>query len=121
LLIDTNKDIDQLSKIFEVLGTPQDPTLTQLCSPKVLKYLRSWPKKQKANFAVVFPRGDSVGIDLLEKLLAFDPNDRITAEECLSHPYVAAYHVADDEPSHDKQFDFSFETTNTIPEIKSKT
>jgi mitogen-activated protein kinase 7 len=28
-------DIDQLRKIFEVLGTPSDPSLTQLCSARV--------------------------------------------------------------------------------------
>jgi mitogen-activated protein kinase 7 len=53
--------IDQLSKIFDVLGTPQDPTLTQLCSSRVLKYLRTWPKRQKANFATVFPRCEELG------------------------------------------------------------
>ncbi len=113
-------DIDQLSKIFEVLGTPQDPTLTQLCSARVLKYLRTWPKRQKANFAVLFPRCEPAGLDLLDKLLAFDPNNRITATQGLSHPYLATYHVPDDEPLCPKVFDFSFETVNTIPEIKSK-
>ena len=111
-------DIDQLSKIFEVLGTPQDPTLTQLCSARVLKYLRTWPKRQKANFAVLFPRCEPLGLDLLDKLLAFDPSSRITATQGLSHAYLATYHV-DDEPSCPKPFDFSFEATNTIPEIKS--
>ncbi|KAJ3305960.1 Mitogen-activated protein kinase [Kappamyces sp. JEL0829] len=110
--------IDQLSKIFEVLGTPQDPTLTQLCSARVLKYLRTWPKRQKANFAVLFPRCEPLGLDLLDKLLAFDPVNRINASQGLAHPYLATYHVPDDEPSCPKLFDFSFESTNTIPEIK---
>lgn len=59
------------------------------------------------------------GLELLESLLAFDPKDRLTAEAGLAHPYLAMYHVPDDEPSHPKPLDFAFELTNTIPEIKS--
>lgn len=28
-------------------------------------------------------------LDLLKRLLAFDPNERITAEEALKHPYLS--------------------------------
>jgi serine/threonine protein kinase len=58
-------------------------------------------------------------LELLEAMLAFDPKDRITAEAGLAHPYLAMYHVPDDEPAHTRPFDFTFELTNTIPEIKS--
>lgn len=51
-------------------------------------------------------------------MLAFTPKDRISATESLSHPFLAMYHVPDDEPNCPKLFDFSFKTTNTIPEIK---
>ncbi|KAI8913484.1 kinase-like domain-containing protein [Gorgonomyces haynaldii] len=110
--------IDQLSKIFDVLGTPQDPTLTALCSNRVLKYIRTWPLRQKANFAHVFPKADASGLDLIDKLLTFDPSKRINAEDALKHPYLSNYHVPDDEPSHPYKFDFGFEQANTIPEIK---
>jgi serine/threonine protein kinase len=60
-----------------------------------------------------------LGLDLLDKLLAFDPKNRIDASSGLAHPYLAMYHIPDDEPSHSKPFDFSFEATNTVPEIKS--
>ncbi|KAJ3269667.1 Mitogen-activated protein kinase [Terramyces sp. JEL0728] len=110
--------IDQLSKIFEVLGTPQDPTLMQLCSSRVLKYLRTWPKYQKANFQKVFPSADAQALDLMNHFLVFDPTKRISASDALGHPYLAMYHVPDDEPNCPTTFDFSFEATNTIPEIK---
>ncbi|KAH6572750.1 hypothetical protein BASA50_006875 [Batrachochytrium salamandrivorans] len=111
--------IDQLQKIFEVLGTPQDPTLTQLCTSRVLKYLRTWPKRNKMPFAQVFPRADAEGLDLIDKLLAFDATQRITAEAALAHPFLSVYHFADDEPNHPCLFDFGFEEANTIEEIKS--
>ena len=114
-------DIDQLAKIFEVLGTPQDPTLTSLCSSRVLKYLRTWPKRLPMPWNTVFPHAEPAALDLISKLLVFDPERRLSAEESLAHPFLAPYHFPDDEPSHPKIFDFKFEAANTIPEIKSNT
>jgi len=37
-------------------------------------------------------------LDLLEKLLAFDPIDRVTVPQALEHPWLAQYHDAGDEP-----------------------
>jgi serine/threonine protein kinase len=37
-------------------------------------------------------------LDLLGKMLAFDPSDRITVPEALEHPWLAAYHDESDEP-----------------------
>ena len=52
-----------------------------------------------------------MGIDLLEKMLKYDPDERITAEDALKHPYMAEYHFPDDEPTTIpvSQFDFDFE------------
>jgi len=37
-------------------------------------------------------------IDLLKKLLVFDPRKRIDVDECLKHPYFAGLHDPNDEP-----------------------
>jgi mitogen-activated protein kinase 7 len=58
-------------------------------------------------------------LDLLEKLLTFDPAARITVEEALAHPYLEAYHDVEDEPVHEKPFDFAFESVDDINEMKS--
>lgn len=41
-------------------------------------------------------------------MLTFDPAKRITAEEALSHPYLAPYHDPTDEPVSPEKFDWSF-------------
>ncbi|KAJ3051864.1 Mitogen-activated protein kinase [Rhizophlyctis rosea] len=110
--------IDQLQRIFEIRGTPQDPTLMSLCSPKVLKYIQTWSRRPKIPLEKIFPDANPLGLDLLDKLLAFDPRERITAEEALLHPYLEAYHHPDDEPAHPELFDFSFESAKSIDEIK---
>jgi serine/threonine protein kinase len=38
------------------------------------------------------PSADSEAIDLLRKLITFDPNDRLSALEVLQHPYLAEYY-----------------------------
>jgi mitogen-activated protein kinase 1/3 len=40
-----------------------------------------------------------LALDLLEKLLAFNPVMRITAQEALKHPYLEFYHDPNDEPT----------------------
>jgi hypothetical protein len=54
-------DIDQLKCIFQILGTPQDPTLMTLCSTRVLKYIQSWPKYEKIPLKKTFPNASSQG------------------------------------------------------------
>jgi mitogen-activated protein kinase 15 len=37
-------------------------------------------------------------LDLLNRLLQFNPKRRPTAEECLRHPFVELFHKPDEEP-----------------------
>lgn len=47
-------------------------------------------------------------LDLLERMLVFDPRKRITASEGLAHEYLAPYHDPTDEPVANETFDWSF-------------
>lgn len=47
-------------------------------------------------------------VDLLERMLVFDPKKRITATNALSHEYLAPYHDPSDEPVAEEKFDWSF-------------
>lgn len=51
---------------------------------------------------------DCIAVDLLEKMLVFDPKKRVRAEEALAHPYLALYHDPTDEPVAEEKFDWSF-------------
>eukprot|EP00595_Chromulina_sp_UTEXLB2642_P002483 CAMPEP_0196764218 /NCGR_PEP_ID=MMETSP1095-20130614/5635_1 /TAXON_ID=96789 ORGANISM="Chromulina nebulosa, Strain UTEXLB2642" /NCGR_SAMPLE_ID=MMETSP1095 /ASSEMBLY_ACC=CAM_ASM_000446 /LENGTH=150 /DNA_ID=CAMNT_0042119195 /DNA_START=1053 /DNA_END=1505 /DNA_ORIENTATION=+ len=51
----------------------------------------------------------ALAIDLLEKMLQFHPDDRITVEQALQHPYLRDFHLQLSEPSAPETFDFEFE------------
>lgn len=56
----------------------------------------------------------------MERLLTFDPSERITVEEALEHPYLSVWHDPSDEPLCEKKFDFAFESENDVDGMKSQ-
>ncbi|KAL5531716.1 hypothetical protein ACEPAG_4593 [Sanghuangporus baumii] len=90
--------VDQLNKILDVLGTPDEPILKRIGSEKAQAYVRSLPCRKTVPFSKLMPNADPQAIDLLTKMLAFDPDQRITVTQALEHPWLASYHDVNDEP-----------------------
>ncbi|ERM96499.1 hypothetical protein AMTR_s00001p00260820 [Amborella trichopoda] len=96
--------VQQLRLITEFLGTPSDSSLGFLRSDNACRYLHQFPQFPKQEFSQRFPTMSPETVDLVEKMLVFDPSKRITAtsllafEEALAHPYLASLHDIDDEP-----------------------
>ncbi|XP_030943533.1 cell division control protein 2 homolog isoform X2 [Quercus lobata] len=80
-----DSEIDELFKIFRVLGTPNDNTWPGVTS--LPDYKSTFPKWPSKDLATVVPSLDSAGVDLLSKMLCFDPSRRITARSALEHEY----------------------------------
>lgn len=68
-------------------------------SRRAREYIRSLPFKKKIPFRALFPKSNELALDLLEKLLAFNPAKRISVEDALRHPYLEPYHDPEDEPT----------------------
>jgi serine/threonine protein kinase len=81
-----DSEIDQLFKIFRQMGTPTED-IWQGCT-SLPDYKPSFPKWKKQDFEKKdFENTPSAAIDLLEKMLAYEPAKRISAREALKHPY----------------------------------
>ncbi|GMY15063.1 cyclin-dependent kinase G-2-like isoform X2 [Fagus crenata] len=85
-------EIDQLGKIFQILGTPNEkiwPGLTKLrgVGPNLKQPYNLLRKKFPARSFTGSPVLSDLGIDLLNKLLTYDPEKRITVEAALKHDW----------------------------------
>ncbi|CAN6446485.1 unnamed protein product [Victoria cruziana] len=91
--------VHQLDLITDLLGTPSLDTISRVRNEKARRYLTSMRKKHPVPFSQKFPNADPLALKLLERLLAFDPKDRPTAEEALADPYFKGLAKVEREPS----------------------
>ena len=111
--------LDQLNHILGVLGSPTPDDLQCIINEKVLflhrfvklcffirafffcfqarSYLQSLPYKPKVPWTKLYPNADPKALDLLDKMLTFNPHKRIVVEDALAHPYLEQYYDPADE------------------------
>ncbi|CAH9100230.1 unnamed protein product [Cuscuta europaea] len=110
--------VHQLDLMTDLLGTPSMDTISRVRNDKARRYLNSMRKKQPFPFSHKFPNADPLALRLLERLLAFDPKDRPTAEEALADPYFRGLAKAEREPSCNpiSKLEFEFERRKVTKE-----
>ncbi|XP_045820148.1 mitogen-activated protein kinase 9-like isoform X2 [Trifolium pratense] len=91
--------VHQLDIMTDLLGTPPPESIARIRNEKARRYLNSMRKKQPVPFSQKFPNIDPLALRILERLLAFDPKNRPSAEEALSDPYFHGLSNIDREPS----------------------
>ena len=91
----------QLELIFNMFGTPTEEDIAGVDQVKARQFLRFMRKKEAKSLEKVFPGVDPLMLDLLKKMLTFNPKKRITVEEALRHPYLADLYCPEDEPTRD--------------------
>jgi serine/threonine protein kinase len=91
--------VHQLDIMTDLLGTPPPESIARIRNEKARRYLSSMRRKHPVPFSQKFPNADPLALRLLERLLAFDPKDRPSAEETLSDPYFRGLSNSEREPS----------------------
>ncbi|EDV25811.1 Cyclin-dependent kinase 1 [Trichoplax sp. H2] len=84
-LFQGDSEIDELFRIFRILGTPDDDIWPGVSS--LPEFKSSFPKWSKQSYDTFVPNMSESGIDLLSKMLIYDPANRISGKRALSHPY----------------------------------
>ncbi|XP_034946461.1 mitogen-activated protein kinase 1 [Chelonus insularis] len=109
--------LDQLNHILGILGSPSSEDLECIINEKARNYLQSLPYKPKVPWNCLFPNADPRALDLLDKMLTFNPNKRIVVEDALAHPYLEQYYDPADEPVAEEPFRFDMELDDLPKEV----
>uniref|UniRef100_A0A8C3PIG5 mitogen-activated protein kinase n=1 Tax=Calidris pygmaea TaxID=425635 RepID=A0A8C3PIG5_9CHAR len=101
----TQTDLDQLTEIMKITGTPTQDFVQKLQSQDAKNYIKSLPKVQKKDFASILKYANPLAVNLLEKMLVLDAEKRVTAAEALMHPYFEPIHDPEEEIEAEKYDD----------------
>ncbi|XP_059162528.1 extracellular signal-regulated kinase 2-like [Physella acuta] len=117
--------LNQIERIMASIPTPSRAdidSLKTLYGVSVLEKAASTAGRNRKSFDDMLPDAPADGVDLMKKLLHFNPDKRITAEEALQHPFVQRFHNASAEIS--LNFDvvppLSDDVQLTVDEYRSK-
>ncbi|KAG6470673.1 hypothetical protein ZIOFF_071750 [Zingiber officinale] len=108
-LFPSTNDINQLERIVSVLGIKSDADLNFVDNEHARKYIKSLSHSLDIPLASIYPHANPLAIDLLKKMLVFDPSKRIDVTEALQHPYMASYYDPLLDPAVDGPVDLGFD------------
>ncbi len=74
---------DQLARIFKIMGSPDDQIWPQMSELPQYQLIENMPKYPEHSLAQLIPKLDSAGIELLNMLLEYQPERRISAEKAV--------------------------------------
>jgi len=99
---------DQLRLILSLLGKPSPEDCEFIDKQRYKDMLLKMSDRPTVPWRKVYPNQDATCLDLLDNLLKFSPDKRLSATEALAHPYFEELHDPEDE--HDCKELFGFVT-----------
>ncbi|NXQ24708.1 MK04 kinase, partial [Alaudala cheleensis] len=89
-------ELEQMQLILETIPVIHQEDKEELLKVMPMFINSTWEVRKPLR--KLLPEVDSEAIDFLEKILTFNPMDRLTAEMGLQHPYMSPYSCPEDEP-----------------------
>ena len=109
-----SNNTDQLNLIFNVLGTPSDDDLDFITDEMALDYLKSFEKRSPKNLYDTYAGSCKDSIDLLYKMIKFNPNKRITVDQALEHTFFSQIRIKELELEEKNSPNFDFEKDENL-------
>jgi cyclin-dependent kinase len=86
-----DSEIDQLFRIFRTLGTPSEEIWLGVTSlPDFKPTFPRWAPQPLSSVCKELAK-DPLALDLVQKMLVYEPSKRITARDALLHPYFQEF------------------------------
>jgi mitogen-activated protein kinase 1/3 len=82
---------NQIEVISGIVGRPTKQQLKNIPNRRAREFIAGLPDTPPANLADLMKGSCPDVVDLVQRLLQFDPNDRLSAAQALEHPYVAEF------------------------------
>lgn len=113
---------EQIELILSILGTPKIEDIYKEGRSNSRELIYKYGKLERVPWKEMFPNAPDDALDLLDKMLKFDPDKRITVEQAMKHKYFDDLPMeADEKPEPVSKFDFDFEdqdlSTNDIKDL----
>ncbi|CAL1527778.1 unnamed protein product [Lymnaea stagnalis] len=80
-----SNEVDQISKIHDVMGTPDPAVLNKLKKSKGINF--NFPPKKGTGIERLLTHVSPEAIELIYLMCTYDPDERITARQALKHQY----------------------------------
>lgn len=80
--------LHQLRLIMQLTGTPASDDLDFIVDEKAREFVLGGPRHAPQKLESLFPHIPGVVLDLLKRMLVFNPAKRITVQECLNHEFL---------------------------------
>ncbi|XP_019494956.1 PREDICTED: MAPK/MAK/MRK overlapping kinase isoform X2 [Hipposideros armiger] len=77
-------ELDQISKIHDVVGTPAEKTLTKFKQSRAMSF--DFPFKKGSGIPLLTADLSPQCLSLLHAMVTYDPDERVTAQQALKHP-----------------------------------
>ncbi|XP_076586775.1 mitogen-activated protein kinase 4 [Chaetodon auriga] len=90
-------ELEQMQLILNTVPVLRDEDRQDLLQVMPSYVSHGW--RVKKPFSELLPEMDVQAVDFLERILTFNPMDRLTAEAALSHPFLQQYSCPEDEPT----------------------
>mmetsp|Transcript_10719 Transcript_10719/g.28100 ORF Transcript_10719/g.28100 Transcript_10719/m.28100 type:complete len:369 (-) Transcript_10719:282-1388(-) len=97
-LFGANNVLNQLQMMIQFVGPLDERDLEVVSHPQLKEHARKWGAGGPLQWETIFAIPDPEALHLLRQLLAFHPDDRLSAAEALDHPFFAPVRDVDDEP-----------------------
>ncbi|CAF2077010.1 unnamed protein product [Rotaria magnacalcarata] len=101
--------IEQINLILNVVGSPDETDLVSIVNERARNYVSLLPNRKRTPWKQLYPNASDLSLNMLDYLLTFNPNRRVSVEDALKHPYLAQYYDPLDEPVAPHLFTFDME------------
>ena len=104
--------IAQIKLIIDVLGTQDVKDLDFISNSSAKSFVMQFQNIPKKNFSEILKCENPLAVDLVEKMLVFNPEKRYSIEECLNHPYLKNMREGIEDPVFNGKINLDFDDKN---------